>query len=283
MVMVDFKDGKQFYMDGYLKQNLDFAKSKAKDDWDFVFIVDGKERRGKSVLAQQIAYYVDPTFNIDRICFSAEEFEAKIKASDTKQQAFVFDEAYSDTNSASAMGKIGRALKKTMTEIGQKNLFIFIVLPPFFDLGKYWAMWRSIGLIHVYTGADMERGRFQYYNEEKKKLLYLRGKKEYDYNVTSANFFGRFTNFYTVDVEEYKKRKSDAVYKANTEEVVRSKMDIRHEKQRNILIQFLFDHKFTAKELGTLVSLDETAIYKITEGRNVGTPPELRLKGVTIL
>lgn len=38
---------KQYYMDGYLYENLVTAKEKVQDDWDFLFVIDGLERGGK--------------------------------------------------------------------------------------------------------------------------------------------------------------------------------------------------------------------------------------------
>ena len=43
------------YMDGFLKRNLDEAKRVIKKDWDMVFVIDGYEGSGKSVLAQHCA------------------------------------------------------------------------------------------------------------------------------------------------------------------------------------------------------------------------------------
>jgi hypothetical protein len=36
--------GDTMYMDGYLKQNLDMCKEVIKQDWDFLFVVDGVEQ-----------------------------------------------------------------------------------------------------------------------------------------------------------------------------------------------------------------------------------------------
>ena len=37
----DFPDTDGFYMDGYLKSNLDTAKRIIKKDWDMLFVYDG--------------------------------------------------------------------------------------------------------------------------------------------------------------------------------------------------------------------------------------------------
>jgi len=57
-----------------------------KMDSDRVYIVDGRERSGKSVFAIQQACYIDPTLvgDLSRICFTAEEFLDAIKKTDIR-------------------------------------------------------------------------------------------------------------------------------------------------------------------------------------------------------
>jgi hypothetical protein len=98
-----------------------------------------------------------------------------------------------------------------LAEIRQKNLFIFIVLPTFFDLDRYVALWRSRALIHIYTGKSFERGYFMFFNTERKKDLYIYGKKTYSYKMPKANFFGRFPKGYMVNEAEYRKKKLDSL------------------------------------------------------------------------
>ncbi len=204
------------YMDGYLKKNLDQAKKVIKKDWDMIFCVDGYEGSGKSVLAQQCAYYCDNTIDIDRITFTPQEFiDAINKAS--KFQAVVYDEAYGGMSSRAAMSEVNRSLMAVLAEIRQKNLFVFIVLPCFFELDKYAAVWRSRALLHVYTGDDFQRGFFSFYSQDRKKSLYVLGKKFYSYRQPPCNFHGRFTKGYVVDEESYRIKKN-ATLKARSEQ-----------------------------------------------------------------
>ncbi len=224
---------KEFYMDGYLKKNLEMAKRVIKQDWDMVFIVDGAEGSGKSVMAQQAAYCCDPTFNIDRIVFTPYSFRKAI-ISAKQYQAVVYDEAYTGLSSRATMSLINRTLVSMLAEIRQKNLFVFVVMPTFFDLDKYVALWRSRALIHIYTGANFQRGFFAFFNIDRKKVLYVGGKKFYSYSATKANFIGRFTNFYVVNETEYRKKKKESLIKrekkreeAETKKQVEDAMFIR--------------------------------------------------------
>lgn len=197
-------------MDGYLKLAYDKAKKVILNDWDFVFLIDGMEGGGKSVLAQQGASYCDPTFCAERIAFTPEEFRDSVLSA-KKYQAVIYDEAYTGLSSRGTMSDINKVLVQMLAEIRQKNLFVFIVMPTFFDLDKYVALWRSRALLHVYTDKGFGRGYFTFYNKERKKNLYINGKKFYSYGKPSPNFRGRFTNAYTVNEEEYRAKKLKAL------------------------------------------------------------------------
>ena len=198
-------DKHTYAMDGYLHSNLSLAKKMVKQDWDCVGIFDGLEGSGKSVLALQCAKFCDPNFDLKNIAFTGEEFEQKIRAAKS-YEAIVYDEAYSGLSARQALSKINVSLVGMLAEIRQKRLFVFIVLPCFFELDKYPAIWRSRFLISVYTDENMQRGRFGYWNSKKKKKLYLLGKKDYEYKI-SPNFIGRFPNYYTVNEKGYRKLK----------------------------------------------------------------------------
>jgi hypothetical protein len=203
------------YMDGYLRKVYAKASKIIRQDWDCVFLVDGTEGGGKSVIAQQGARELDESFAIERVTFTPEEFkEAILKAG--KYQAVIYDEAYTGLSSRGTMSDINKTLVSMLAEIRQKNLFVFIVMPTFFDLDKYAAIWRSRGLIHVYTDKGYGRGYFSYYNKERKKNLYIIGKKFYDYKRPRPNFRGRFTNYYTVDEDTYRQKKLKALSEHKT-------------------------------------------------------------------
>lgn len=206
MVKVFEGTEKEYSVDGYLVENLKLAKKVVKKDWDMVFLVDGYEGTGKSVLAMQMGFYCDPTLNLSRITFTPEEFENAVLTAESFQ-AVIYDEAYTGLSSRSTMSNINQTIVRMLAEIRQKNLFIFIVMPTFFDLDKYVAIWRSRALLHVKTEGNFERGFFKFYNMDRKKSLYVNGKKFYNYNNPKPNFFGRFSGFYPIDKEGYKEKK----------------------------------------------------------------------------
>lgn len=201
---------KKYVMNDTLVSNLKTARRVVKNDWDMVFLIDGAERSGKSVMAAQMAYYCDPTLNLDRVTFTSDEFRNAILNA-KPYTAVIYDEAYTGLSSRGTMSNINKAIVEMLAEIGQKNLFVFIVMPTFFDLDKYAALWRSRALIHIYTGDNFHRGFFAFYNIDRKKNLYLLGKKLYKYDVVKPNFTGRFSGYYPLDSDEYKKKKYDSL------------------------------------------------------------------------
>lgn len=227
--------GKEVYIDGFLKSQLDNVKKRINQkDEDRFFIVDGREGRGKSVLVMQLASYCDPTFTLERVVFTADDFkEAIINAK--KGQAVVFDEAFRGLSSKTSLSAVNKLLVQLMMECRQKNLIVFIVMPTFFLLERYVALFRATGLFHVYNSKNGQRGFWIYFNWQSKKKLYMNGKKKFwTYEYPKSDFKGKFTNTYVLDEEEYRKRKKKALEDSLYEEDFDKK-----DWQRNFCLWFL--------------------------------------------
>jgi hypothetical protein len=109
-----------------------------------------------------------------------------------------------------ALSEINNILIDLMMEMGQRNIFCIIVLPTIFMLDRYPALFRARGLFHIYKKKGM-KGFWVFFNENKKKLLFIKGKKFLDYNcVRWPRFRGRFLNQYIVDEAEYRRKKETA-------------------------------------------------------------------------
>lgn len=250
------KSGKiiEYYIDNRLKKTLDekVIPSLAKKDKDCVIAIDGKEGSGKSTFAFQIAKYVDPTFNLSRIVFSPDDFrEAIYKAK--KGQAIVFDEAFTGFSSRSSLSGINRVLVSLMMQMRQKNLFVLIVLPTFFLLDKYVALFRAKALFHVYENRG-NRGYFRIYNSKLKKLLYLTGSKTYSYSgkFVRTRFRGRFYGKFALgdgeEEENYRIKKGKAL--ENSEKSPMSSGQVKYKEQRDLIIYCLRKYsKMTYQQL----------------------------------
>lgn len=181
-------------------------------DADFVIVLDGEEGSGKSVLAQQLASVLDPNFNIDKIAFNAEEFMNLVRNPERKAgDCIILDEAFAGLNARQSLSKINRAVVGLATEMRQLNLFCIIVLPSFFDLDRYFALWRCRALFHVYIDKEGRRGQYKVWKKKEKENLYLLGKKLYNYHAWRPKWRPfNFPKGYVVDEKEYRSRKIKA-------------------------------------------------------------------------
>jgi hypothetical protein len=210
MVKFEF-NGESIYIDGRLKTKFDnFLPSLKKKDKDCVFVIDGEERIGKSVFAMGMASYAakffGTKFDISNICMSPDEFKKRIKNS-KKNEVIIYDEAHRGMASSRSLSEVNKILKDLMMEMGQLNLLVLIVLPTFFMLDKYAALFRARGLFHIYENQG-RRGFWVYYDRDQKKNLYIRGKKELNYNCMKyPHCRGRFYDKYPVDEVEYREKK----------------------------------------------------------------------------
>ncbi len=227
-----------FFVDNIAKDNLDEVRYRVLEkDFDFVTIIDGREGSGKSVLAQQLGAYLDPNFSLDNIVFTSERFIAKIKDPKVKKgSCIVLDEAFNAINSRASMSEVNRSMGAVATEMRQKNLFIIIVLPSFFDLDKQFAIHRASSLIHVYLKDNVDRGQYLIFPRSKKLYLYLNGKKTYNYSKPKSPYPPcRFPNRYTVDEYEYRLKKSEAFKKRTVSNQARNWIN-----QRNSYIKYIY-------------------------------------------
>jgi len=198
---------------------------------------------GKSTLALQMGKYVDPTLNLSRVVFDAETFRAAILKA-KKGQCVIFDEAFTGLSSRASLSGVNKTLISLMMQIRQKNLFVIIVLPTFFLLDKYVALFRSRALIHVYE-CKKKRGYFKVYNQKKKKLLYLLGKATYSYSGAKwsikTRFKGRFYGSFALGDEEMDKKYRAKKLKALeiTEKEPMSAGQIKYREQRDIILYAL--------------------------------------------
>jgi len=196
-------DPNQWEIDKKLKNKWNEIKDgqlKKKDD-DRVYIVDGRERTGKSVLTLQQAAYIDPTMLqspeefCSRICFTAEEFLEAIRKTDSTDEitkCIIFDEAFRGLSSRSATSRVNKRIIQALMEVGQKNLVLWIVLPSFFMLDLYPAMLRSHALIHVKKEKNSNRRTFGVYTYKKKAYLYKNGVRK-GWNYLPTRTIGRFS------------------------------------------------------------------------------------------
>lgn len=225
-----FPETDGFYMEGYLAEQIEIAVKNITKDWDFTIVITGggEVRVGKSLLAMQIMVYwnymmwkihkIKVPFSLEEnVVFKWDKLieQGNALGQKSKYCALCYDEAGETMEGVKAQSKELKAVRDYLRECGQYNFLNVLVLPEFFDLPKGVAVTRSIFLIDVYYRANdrgiFERGYFKFYSRKNKKLLYLNGKKDYNYNAQPFNFCGRFTNFYPIDEQKYRAMKIEAL------------------------------------------------------------------------
>jgi len=260
MVMININD-KEFYLDDFLRQKLDNLKDIVyKKNWDGVFIIDGIERVGKSTLGITCAYYLsDGNFSIDNVCADGDEAVRKIETLPDKS-VLLIDEGSLVFNSKDIMKKEQKKLIKILNVVGQKNMIFIIILPSIFDLNKSIAIRRSKFLLHCYTDKELLRGRFAYFGEDAKKVLYAVGKKNYDsyeYPKRSLNEIGRYTDFNPLG-NEYLEAKKRSLYSALHEDDKTPAQKIKGDKMREIILnveQYKFPFRFTQEQKADMLGI----------------------------
>src|SRR3990167_10019984 len=225
--------GTDYYIHNGLKKKWDSIKDGklAQKDEDRVYVVDGRERSGKSLFSIQQVAYIDPTILDDedekilpRICFSSKEVLYAIRntrSTKSHTKVIIFDEAFRGMSSKSALSQENKRLVQAMMEMGQFNLVLFIVSPSFFLLEMYPAVLRSNALFHIKKDKKSQRRIFKVYNYNKKAMLYQIGiRKGWGYPIGTkqkGNFFNKYPGGDAFEIK-YRKKKADSLKETNKEE-----------------------------------------------------------------
>ena len=255
MVLVT-SNGYQYYLHGYLKANLDYIKTDVtRRNFDSIILVVGREGYGKSTIAMQMALYLDPTFTVDRVVFTAEQFMDAVRAA-KPYTSVVFDETMGFLSSRGAMSKFNRDLIKIMSEMRSKNLYVFLCIPSLFIMDWYPAEHRTTGMIYVY-----KRGFFGSYDYPTKKKCYVLGKKTRDYTV-APNFIGRYTKAFPINKEVYEKKKQEAINSWNAvkddERKYKSKLD-------KLCTHLLMTNTMGITDLASVTGIKEESLLKLVK------------------
>lgn len=179
-----------------LYQKLLNVKKIQKRLWDCCICIAGFERSGKSTIGLTIGYILsDGNLTINNIAANTTEAIEKLENL-PDDSVLIIDEAALMLSSKDVMKKEQRQIIKILNIIGMKRMILIVIIPNFFDLNKYIAVERSRFLIKVYADKHGHRGRFAYWGEKRKSILYKYGKKHFDsYIFPKANFRGTFKDF----------------------------------------------------------------------------------------
>ncbi len=272
------------YINEYLAKNLNVYAKRLKDDMHFLLIIAGNDSvgNGKSTIATHIGAYltnkinelhgVNNTFTSKNISLNAKDL-VKQSFDSPKLSVNVLDEG--DDLTTHGMKQDAVELKRYFRKCRQLNQILVLIIPSFFELPKFYAMQRSHCLINVKFHDDFRRGVFDFYGPSSKKKLYIRGKREWDYNAGKPDFDGGFFSSYTFfpelekEIELYKKKKyTDMVDDATEDGGSLSPIQI----ERRIVAQSMRavkqrQPKITHKELGLMFHVADRTVFKyLNEG-----------------
>ena len=259
------------YMDGYLHENIKPLAKAIVNDMTFLGVLSSSTLEvgtGKSVIAQQIgeAYtelvneiHKDKLekpleFGMQNIVFCPEDLiDRSFKL--PKYSCIILDE-WEDLHYWS---ELGTTLRQFFRKCRQLNLFMIVIIPNFFQLNMNYAIGRSIFFIDVRFGDGFERGFFKFYNFERKRDLYLQGKKEHNYNVVGANFEGRFPDGYAVPRELYLQQKhEDLARYEKLETALRGKKKDGDE----MVVKIIDKYQLNKNEVSELIGKDLSTINR---------------------
>lgn len=201
------------YFDDNLLANLEIPCEAIVQDMQFMALCCSSTfevRTGKSTFMQQVGeawnylmetkHGIKLDFSMKNVVFNSENLIQR--AFELPKYSFlILDE--NDEVDEHYFSKLAKNLRKFFKKSGQLNLFIMLVVPNFFQLRPNYAIGRSNFLIDVKFTGKFERGNFSFYSFDKKKKLYLEGKKYQDYKCVPPDFNGKFMDGYVVDRAEY--------------------------------------------------------------------------------
>ena len=231
----------------YLKR-LDLMVNRLNGTDDVVLPIDGDEGQGKTEFAVGTCYYMSyktgRKYGIDNIFFDLDEM---IKfASKNKEQIIHFDEAVLGLLATNWQNKLQQKFIKLVMVARKKKHFIVLCIPKFHRLPPYMIEERALGLVHVYSRKNIQKGRFCYFTKKKKDTLYEEWKrkkiKTYRKNTSLRGSFVKAMEkvFTKEQIDEYERKKDEAIEKlGGDEEDNKSEQQKRWLKQRNILIAYL--------------------------------------------
>jgi len=200
--------GQSYYMDGGLRTFLEKLRLKVekrnKDGW---MLVGGHEGDGKTTFAFQCATYIDPTFSLERVAFSGEQFIKMVRKA-KPGQAVVYDEAVTGMASDETWKDINRKILRAAVLCRKRRLYIFICIPTIFLLRWYIAYERADYYAVVYESHGVP-GKFKFYNRRMRRRCYMEGRREHKHIRTGIR--GRFTAYWPTNIDpiEYDKLKDE--------------------------------------------------------------------------
>lgn len=214
-------------IDGTLKEIIKVVRyENIQRDYDTVYAIVGGEGTGKTNLGLHIITEYKQDVTIDSVGLDIPDFITALYTSG-QGDPVDFDEAGDGLNSRDGMSFLNKDLIKAYMVCRGKNLFTVLVLPDFFMLDTYFRKHRVKALLWI-----TERGKYNFYDKEKIKVIIDKGEKTKNINVIPPLYKGWFSKYEGPLLEAYLKKKSNKI---------KSTMD-------NLYFTYVSDKKLTQRQ-----------------------------------
>lgn len=180
-------------------------------EFDNFTVCSGHEGFGKTTLLIQLCSWVDPTFDINRVCFSTQEFIEQLKNA-KKGQAILMDEGGINLFSRESMSSRNVMLMKLFMIIRARCIFVAIAIPSFFVLDSYVRNHRIDCLLNI-----TQRGLYTGYLGNAIKKISVDGNKYKNLSgikIPEGTFWkGNFRKEYPLNVsfKDYETKKEEHI------------------------------------------------------------------------
>lgn len=255
-------------IDENIAKTLRGAIKRNRRNWDYKACGVGFSGTGKSTGTRQfgnyLRYVLKTEYNMDvnvYVVFTADEME-EVATTCPSFSIIILDEGFADLNANVTRSKEFQKIINLLQIIRQKNLFIFLNLPNYFDLSKSIALFQTNHLFVFDTDKNDNRGVIKVFDRDRKQTLYLKGKKELNYFACKPNFLARFyKDKDAMDNEAYEKKKTEH-FKAQNKKL--EKFTPKSERN-DILFKLHEDHRFKIEDLEKVSGLKRSNVYKILQ------------------
>ncbi len=202
-------NGKTFYMEQALYDNLMQLKKLNEDDYDSLILITGAVGSGKSTLGVQSLTALCPNLSLNNLAFNGEEFEDKVVNVLPDFDGVQVDEAIDGMNAREHYKQINIRLEKLLAKMRLKNMYITSCMPRLKDFSEF-TIQRAALWIKCFT-VKKKRGFFLGFSPKRLQSVFYSEKNKKNPKRIMYNFRGRFMDgLGNISIEAYRQAKSDA-------------------------------------------------------------------------
>lgn len=161
-----------YYIEPKLMEKIQLMKKRREKKFDHLILVDGEEGFGKTNWGSHFCHATSKVIGIPytnkNIFFDPDKLMDF--AANTEGQIIHWDEAAFGAMSTQWQNKVQQKLIQCLM-VARKKRHIWVFLIPYLDTLKTYFLRRCVGIVHVYSRDDIERGRYVYINKKKKYVI----------------------------------------------------------------------------------------------------------------